>query len=190
MAIVSIRVLVRFEFPSGTVRLWDGSGPYLDQDGNIWKGAIIADGLDTVEQALNGEASTLVMGASAVAPETADIAWQEYVDGDVIGSRVQLLIQDQDEYDQPVGDPEVRFTGTVDNITFADEVGGETINSTVLIECVNRFSLRNLNSGQVISDTDQKARSAILNPMAPPDRIAERIPKLNDKTIEWPRYKS
>lgn len=188
MAIRSIRILCQLSFPSKTVRLYDGSGPFMDGDGNVWQGLIVNDGLDVIESALNGEAYTLNLGLSGVPTDIANIAYQEAEDGDVIGSVVRLLIQDCDENDQPVGSPEVRFTGTIDNIVFDDTVQGENPVSTVLIECTNRFALRNLSSGSVLSDVDQKARSAVLNPEADPDRMCERIPLLADKTVQWPRF--
>lgn len=188
MTVASIRILCRLDFPSKTVRLWDGSGPYLDAAGNVWQGMVLRDGLDVIESALNGEAYTLSLGLSGVATDIADIAYQETEDGDVIGARVLLMIQDCDAFDQPVGDPDIRFTGLIDNIVFDDAVSGDNPVSTVTIECVNRFTLRNLVSGSVLSDIDQKARSARINPGAAPDRFAERIPGLADKTIQWPRF--
>lgn len=177
-------------FPNKTLRLFDGSGPYLDASGFIWKGVTINDGLDIVEHAINAEASTLSMGVSGIGPDTANLAWQDTEAGDVIGSRVEILIQGCDQYDQPVGAPEIRFVGTIDNIMFDDTAQEETISSTVMIECSNRFGLRNLASGMVLSDADQKTRSAVLNPTASPDRIAERVPELMDKTIRWPVFRS
>jgi len=186
MAIASIRILVEAAFPSKTVRLYDGSGPFMDGNGNIWRGMIVLEGLDSIESALNGEAYTLNLGLSGIPTDVADIGYQETEDGDVIGSIVRILIQDCDETDQPVGSPEVRFTGTIDNIVFQDAVSGDNPLSSVMIECTNRFSLRNTRSGSVLSYIDQKARSEILNPGAPTDRMCERVPVLGDKTIRWP----
>jgi hypothetical protein len=141
-----------------------------------------------VESALNGEAYTLALGVSGVATDIANIAYQEADAGDVIGATIQLMIQDCDEMDHPVGDPQVRFNGSIDNILFDESVSGDNPVATVTIECVNRFTLRNLSAGSVLSDIDQKARSAKINPSAAPDRFAERVPLLADKTIVWPRF--
>lgn len=188
MTVASIRILCRLDFPSKTVRLYDGSGPYLDQDGHVWQGMVLRDGLDVVESALNGEAYTLALGVSGVSTDIANIAYEEMDAGDVIGATIQLMIQDCDELDQPVGSPEVRFTGLIDNILFDEGVDGDNPVATVTIECINRFSLRNISAGSVLSDIDQKARSAVLNPGANPDRFAERIPLMADKTVVWPRF--
>ncbi|MEQ1956019.1 hypothetical protein [Mesorhizobium sp. CN2-181] len=190
MAIRSIKILFVFYFPSKTVRLWEGSGPYLDLDGEVWIGVSLAEGgADIVEAAINGEESRITVGVSGVAKALADIAWREVEAGDVVGSEMQILIQDCNEYDDPVGNPEVRWTGTVDNPIFDDTASEQGIRSLVALECVNAFDMRGINAEDVISDTAQKARSAILNPGANPDRVCERMPKLNDKTIQWPRFR-
>lgn len=188
MAIKALRVLVQFDFPSGTFRIWDGSGPYIDGDGHVWRGAGNLPNLDAVESALNAEAAMLEISLSGVDPTTADIAWAETEAGDVIGSTVRILIQPCDESDQPVGSANVRLTAAVDNIRFDDAVAGDEATSTVTVECTNRFNLRNLVSGSVLSDVDQRARSAVLNPGAPGDRFAERVPLLADHTIHWPNW--
>lgn len=188
MAISSLRILVRFDFPTGTVRLWDGSGPYIDAAGDVWRGTGITDGLDVIEQALNGEVFSFDMGVSGLDPSVANLAWADYQAGDVIGSAMQILLQSCDKYDQPVGTPRVRFTGRVDNIRFSDVAADSGIVSSVVITCINRFALRRTTAGSVLSDIDQKARAAVINPEADPDRFCERVSLLIDKTIDWPRF--
>jgi hypothetical protein len=188
MAIKSIRVLALMEFPSKTIRLWDGAGPYLDPDGEIWTGCAINDGLDQIESALNGEASTLTLSLSSLDPRVSELAFTDLEAGNVIGGRVQILIQPCDEWDQPDGDAEVRFTGTIDNMPMDDTVSNDQIVSTVTLEITNRFDLRTLVSGAVLSDVDQRARSAVLNPGGTADKFVERIPGLADKSIVWPRF--
>lgn len=188
MAIKSIRVLCLMQFPAKTIRLWDGSGPYMDTDGEIWRGVVLNEGLDQIESAMNGEAATLMLSLSGVDGAISDLAYEDLTAGNVIGSKVQILIQPCDEWDQPIGPAEVRFTGTVDNMPSDDAVSGDQIVSNIVLEIVNRFDLRALTSGAVLSDVDQKARSAILNPGAPSDRFAERITGLADRSIVWPRF--
>lgn len=189
MAIKSIKVLCLMHFPNDKIiRLFDGSGPYMDRDGEIWTGVAINEGLDQIETALNGEASTLTLSLSANDPRVSDMAFEDFEQGHVIGGKVQILIQPCDEWDQPVGDAEVRFTGTIDNMPMEDTVSGDQINSMVSLEITNRFDLRALVNGSVLSDVDQRARSAILNPGAPADRFCERVPAMVDKQIRWPRF--
>lgn len=184
----SIRILCELGFASTTERLWDGSGPYVDGDGNVWRGCASITGLDVVEAAINGEAYTLEIALTGVPSDIATLAWQDYDAGEVIGASVRLMIQPCDEYDQPNADPQVRFTGTIDNIRFDDTAQEKEIVSAVIVECTNRFSLRRVTSGSVLSDTDQRARSARINPSGNPDRFCERVPLLRDKQIAWPRF--
>lgn len=189
MAIKSLKVLVRFTFPDETVtRLHDGAGPFLDTNGDLWLGACLTEGLDEIEMAMNGEAATLMLGVSGLAPDGAGLAFDEMEDGNVIGGKVQLLLQGMDAWDQPTGAPEVKFTGTIDNMPMADTSTEDGTISSITLEITNRFSVRRLTSGAVLSDVDQRARSAQLNPSASSDKFAERIPGLSDKAIRWPRF--
>lgn len=190
MAFKSIKILCRIEFPDGSVfRFWDGSGPYLDAEGDLWEGAWLAEGtLDQIEAAMNGEASTLNLTMSAVGVEAVHLAYEDLEAGNVIGGKVQILTQPLDAWDQPDGDAEVEFTGRIDNMPSSIAAQGDNQISTITLEVVNRFDLRALVSGAVLSDVDQKARAKLLNPTAPLDRFCERIYLLIDKTVRWPRF--
>lgn len=191
MTTKSIRILVRFDWPNGVVsRLWDGAGPLVDVDGYVWQGLRLLEGLDDIEHAMNGEAYTLSMALSGASANWSDVAWEDYQDGNIIDGGVRLLIQPCDQWDQPQGSPEVRFTGIVDNIKFEEFVQNRQPHSTITVDCRNRFTLRRVSNGAVLSDTDQRARSAILNPSAPPDRFAAHVPKMRDRNLIWPRYTS
>lgn len=185
----SLRILAKMDFPSQTIRFWDGSGPYMDDDGHIWRQTILADGvIDQIESAINAEAYTLPLTLSGIPTDISNIAWKETDDGDVIGSMFTLYVQECDDLDQPVGAAEVVFSGIVDDIDFADQASGENSISSVTIYIRNRFTLRMLTSGVTLSDVDQKARSAVLNPGAPADRACDRMPELVDVSIKWPAW--
>lgn len=188
--IKSLRVLAQLDFPSKVVRLWDGSGGiFVDLDGNTWRPCVLTESaLDQIELAINAEAFTLSLTLSGIDQELSNVIWSDYQDGEVIGTRVRILIQDCDQYDQPVGSPDIKFTGTIDDIIFDDAATNDQILSTITVEITNRFTLRTLTNGAVLSDVDQKARSAVLNPSAPPDRFCERIPLQIDNTIRWPNW--
>jgi hypothetical protein len=187
--IKSLRILMRLDFPSDTVRLWQGSGPYLDRKGKIWRCCVISESaLDQIESAINAEAFTLELGLSGIDETISSIAWREYEEGQVIGAKAQIIIQPCDENDQPVGDEEVVFTGTIDNLRFNEAVSGDEIVSDIIAEITNRFTLRTVTSGAVLSDVDQRARAAVLNPTANPDRFCERVVGLSERTINWPAW--
>ncbi len=170
--------------------MWDGSGgPFVDADGNKWRACVLTeDALDQIEMAINAEAFTLSLNISGIDVEASNRIWADYEAGEIIGSRMRILLQALDEFEQPNGSPEVKFTGTIDDIIFDDAASGDQIISTITVEITNRFTLRTLTSGSVLSDVDQKARSAVLNPGAPLDKFCERIPLLLDKTISWPNW--
>ncbi|MEZ2132462.1 MULTISPECIES: hypothetical protein [unclassified Sinorhizobium] len=186
----SLRVLCQLDFPSKTVRLWDGSGgPFVDADGNIWRACVLTeDALDQVELAINAEAFTLSLKLSGIDQDASNTIWSDYQAGEIIGTRMRILIQELDDFDQPVGDAEVKFTGTIDDLIFDDVATADNIVSTVTVEVTNRFTLRTLTNGSVLSDVDQKAISKVINPSGTPDRFCERIPGLLDKTIAWPNW--
>ncbi|WP_439611509.1 hypothetical protein [Reyranella sp.] len=186
----SIRILCEFTWPTAAVsRLWDGAGPFMDGSGDVWAGCSLLDGLDEIEQAINGEATTLNMVLTGEGEAAGNLVWLGYSDEQIVGAIVRLLIQPCDENDQPIGDREVMFTGRIDNKLFDDSVIDERLRSTITVEVTNRFTLRRLKSGAVLSDADQRARSAAVNPEEEPDRFCERVPLLQDKTITWPRWR-
>lgn len=190
MALKSLRILCQVDLPSDTIRIWDGSGgPFMDADGYIWRSCILTeDALDTIEAAINAEAFTLSLVISGIDEKTSNSIWADYQAGTIKGSRFRLLVQKCDEYEQAVDAPSVKFTGRIDNLIFNDAVDGDEIRSSITVEITNRFTMRTLTSGAVLSDIDQKARSAVLNPGANPDLFAERVPLMRDRAIKWPSW--
>src|SRR5690606_22572353 len=78
MTIASLKILCEITFPDETIaRLWDGSAPYLDADGNLWRACALGEGLDVIEAAINGEAATLSLGLSGVDQQFSDLAWED-----------------------------------------------------------------------------------------------------------------
>jgi len=186
----SIAILVRMDWPSGAIdRLIDASGPWPDSDGNIWQGCELTDGLDAIEQAMNGDAFTLNLALMGVSVNISKPVWLSYNNDEIINARVRIYIQNCNEKDRPIGEPETKFTGRIDNVIFEDYSEDEEIISNIVLECTNRFTLRRIKNGAVLSDPDQKARSKVLNPTGNPDRFCERVYLLEDKTIVWPRWK-
>lgn len=190
MAIKSLRILCQVDLPSGPIRMWDGSGgPFVDNAGNIYRSCVLTeDAIDTIEMAINAEAFTLALVISGIDQKTSNSIWADYQAKIIKGSRMRIMLQACDEFEQPVGAPKIAFTGRIDNLIFTDVANNEGIRSSITVEITNRFTMRTLTSGAVLSDIDQKARSAFLNPGAPPDRFCERVPLLRDKTIRWPSW--
>nr|WP_245305724.1 hypothetical protein [Rhizobium leguminosarum] len=186
----SLRILCQVELPSGTLRFWDGSGgPFVDYEGDIYRSCIInEDALGQIEAAINAEAFTLSLVLSGIDETTSNSVWEDYQDGNIVGSNFRILLQRCDDYDQPTGDVKVKFTGKISNLNFVDQAGDTGIRSTIQVDVANRFTLRSVTNGAVLSDVDQRARARVLNPTAPDDRFCERIPGLKDKTVRWPNW--
>jgi hypothetical protein len=188
--LASLRILCQVDLPSGTLRFWDGSGgAFIDPDGDVYRSCTLTeDALAQIEAAINAEAFTLTLVLSGVDEDTSNKVWADYQAGNIVGSPFRVLLQKCDSTDQPTGSPIIRFTGTVANLNFVDQASGDNIRSTIQVDIANRFTLRSVTNGAVLSDVDQRARAKVSNPLAADDRFCERIPGLKDKTIRWPNW--
>ncbi len=190
----SLKILVDITLPDTVLRVWDGSGgAFVDDDGNIYRAAqFTEDALQNIEAAINGEAFTLTLALINIDTSTGDQIWDYDEINSVVGSPVVIKLQELDEFEQIVGEPEVKFTGTIDNMKVSDQADEEESRSVVMVDIVNAFTLRSVVNGQVLSDVDQKERSKRLNPSAwlagQFDRFCERVSSLREKTIRWPNW--
>lgn len=186
----SLRILLRFNWPDGQVtRYFDGAGPFVDSEGDVWKGAgLLTGSLDAIEQAINGDAASLSLTLSGVSAEAGDALWDYCQAGGFIGATLQISILACNDDDQPVGSARVVYSGRLDNAIFDEAVSDGRPVANVTVSVTNKFTLRRHANGAALSDADQRARSAVLNPGAAPDRFAERVPLMFNKTVVWPRF--
>lgn len=190
----SLRILIEITLPDRILRLWDGSsGAFVDDDGNIYRAAqFTEDALQNIEAAINGEAFTLSLSLINIDKSTGDAIWDYDEMNSVIGSSVVIKIQELGDLEQIIGEPDVKFTGTIDNLEVSDQVVDNAPRSVVSIDVVNAFTLRVLTNGAVLSDVDQRERSRLLNPVAwlegRFDRFCERVSEMLSKTIRWPNW--
>lgn len=185
------RILFRFDWVNGNIsRLWLGDGVYSDGDANVWLGSALVDdgGLEELQQALNGEVGGFSFGLSGVSLETSGVVWQYYQDGNLVGSIVRVLIQACDQDMRPAGPLRTVFGGDINNVVFSRTATEKETLATVTVQASNKFLLRRSVSGGVMSDVDQRAYSALINPGADPDRFAERVTLMQNKKIVWPRF--
>jgi hypothetical protein len=161
----------------------------VDTAGLIYRSCILTeDALSSIEVAINAEAFTLSLAISGIDEDTSNSIWTDYQAGNIVGSAFRVLLQQCNDFDQPFGAMKVRFTGRISNLNFVDQVNGDAIGSTVQVDVANRFTLRSVTNGAVLSDVGQRARGRIIAPTAPDDRFCERIPGLKDRTIRWPNW--
>ncbi|WP_310622486.1 hypothetical protein [Flexibacterium corallicola] len=187
----TIKILVLIDFPDEPVRLWSGSGPYIDADGAHWRGAgeLPQQALQQLEYAFAGEAVQMDFAMSGIPQDIAQIGFEETKKKDLIGSKFQVLLQDCDGYHQPLEtSPKVVFTGRVADFRFKDKVGDVGPIYELIMSVANRNLRRRMTDGSVLSDINQRSRASLLNPHAPSDKFCERVPLLADQTIVWPRF--
>lgn len=186
------KLLMRFDWPDGRItRLLNGTGPYMDPDGKLWRGAGLVDGsLDAIDKAINGDAASLPLTLSGVSAETGDAIWNFYQVGNLKGAQFRILFQFCDSNDQPTSKPPlILFWAIVDDVIFdTNTTESDEISDTVTAQLVNRFTLRRNSNGSVMSDADQRIFSKNLNPAGTPDRYAERVVLMQNKTRVFPRY--
>lgn len=194
MTFRNIMILVAMHFPTGTARFWFGSHTYVDEDGNHWRpaGVLPAAALAKLQYAFSGEATTMDMGLSGVDQQIADLAYEETQESDVIGSKVQILLQSCDQYFQPLPPgPIVKFTGEVIDLKFRKRAVNDRdkpqILHNVTLVVGNAFHARKSRRNAVLSDADQRAYSLKVNPDLPPDLSCGRITLMSEQTIPWPR---
>lgn len=190
----SARTLIKISWrdeAESVSRLFLGSALFVDGDGDVWGGAGELSGLDNLDHAISGEAAGLNFTLSGVPSELADRAWLSFTNEEIVGSEVKVYEQRCHVVtDQPVGDMETLWTGTIDDIMFDDRATDEGVVSSIMVEVTSRFSVRRVRSGLTLSDVDQRARSAVINPGANPDRFCERAPLLRQRTVRWPQWAS
>ncbi len=188
-----VKILMKMEFPQGAARFWFGSGTHLDANGDHWRAAgdLPKESLTAIQYAFSGEASVMNVGLSGISQDIADLAYEETQEDDVIGSKVQVLLQPCDQNFEPVSDPVVKFTGEVIDLNFrraaVEDQGQPHILHEVTLVVANAFHARKSRRNAVLSDSDQKAYSRKVNPTLPADLSCERITLMNGQTIPWPR---
>jgi hypothetical protein len=191
----NIRILFDVHLPDRVLRVYSGTGRgFHDYDGNRYNPSNIgAESLKNIEAVVNGTSQTLSFQLTGLPLHIVDEIWQYDDTTTVIGGKFVIKTQLCDDRSQPIAMPKIVFTGKIDNLTAEDaavesEDEGDSVQSVVTVEVVNRFTLRNQTSGSVLSDVDQKERSKLLNPFAALDRFLERITMLLNKTVKWPNW--
>lgn len=190
-----IRILFDVHLPDKVLRVYSGTGRnFYDFGGDHYNPSNIgAESLSNIQAVVNGAAQTLSIQLTGLPIHIIDDIWQYDDTTPIQGGKFVIKTQMCNERSQPVAEPKIVFTGIIDNLTAEDaavenEDEGDSVQSVVTVEVVNRFTLRSQTSGSVLSHVDHVARSLILNPLAALDRFCERISTLLNKTIRWPNW--
>lgn len=181
---VDVAWLVRFDFTSETMRLWNGNGQLETVDGAVWEGIGQLGGVSGIEQAVNGEAPQATFTLSGIDADIMRLARDEF-EAQVKGRLVYVLIQffgvdDEDDPDnqRPLDAPYSLWCGRILSPTFTLDANGER---SVSIAAESLFSLRSRPNYAMYTDADQRRRF-------PGDRGFEFVGSLINKVVTWPDY--
>ncbi|TDT94925.1 hypothetical protein DFO45_2683 [Azorhizobium sp. AG788] len=173
--VVRMSVLIHFDFLSGPVRCWPGTGPIVS-GGHTWTGlpfelVTINPGTPSVD----GAAEAMSVTVSGVSPLFVSKALAEA--SDAIGRRLQMFMQFFDADWQPLDGPISLRRGKMTGFSGSDS-GPKT--RTLTVNAEGPFTARGRPPATYLSSTTQQARF-------PGDRGCEFLPGLQNKEVVWPK---
>ena len=177
-AAVRLGTLLRLDFASGTLRLWEGAGELETLDGHSWLGHGGLVNVSDAELAAGFFASTYSVSLSGLPDEFTDIysramAQEEEVKGRAIVASLQVFGADW----QPLGLPVALWAGVMDKLTFDKAAGSRTVS----LQCETPFVTRRKPRYGFLTDEDQQ-RSY------PGDRGLRFASAAAEKQLTWPQY--
>ena len=180
---VECAALVRFDFTSETMRLWQGFGNLVTSDGAVWQGLGQFGSMSGIEQAVNGEAPEATFTLSGVDANILRLARDEF-SAEVLGRKAYVLIQffgvddvDDPDNQRPLDAPYPVWCGRCLSPTFTIQQDERSVN----ISAESLFSLRSRPQFAMYTDSDQQRRFT-------GDRGFEFIGSLVSKVVAWPDY--
>lgn len=176
--------LVRFDFTSETIYLWNGNGLLDTRDGNKWQGLGNLGALSGIEQAINGEAPQATFTLSGIDAQIVRLARDEF-EAEVLNRQVYVLIQffGVDDPEDPgnqrlLDSPFPVWSGKCLSPTFTMSNDGKR---SIDIDAESLFSLRSRPQWAMYTDADQQRRY-------PGDEGFEFVGSLVNKVVTWPDY--
>lgn len=169
-----LALLLKFDFVSGTKRVYTGFGPLTTLDGQQWDGVgdvISVDGLSVAVGGAAPEGRIIASGVSAQLLATAIGEESEYE-----RRPLSIFLQAFDGQTL-IGNPLPFGLRLMTSM----EVQREADRRTIAINHESIFISRNSPAASSYSDRDQQRRY-------PGDRGCERVPLLINKTERWPDY--
>lgn len=177
------------------VRAWVGFGDCdgginaLDAEDNVYQGLGEIKDIPDLENVINGKASRVVFQLDGLSAEGLQVADDD--DDSFMRKLVTVGLASFDSNWQKNSDIFWLWWGFGDTVmiqTASGESGG-AITGTVGLSVGSIFTNRRRPSYSHLSDADQKARSAILNPLGNPDKICERTILYSQGVNKpWPRF--
>lgn len=174
--VVRAALLARFDFVSGTERVWAGEYTLTTSDGYEWKGMGKFGSVDGLSARTDLAADQLTFALSGVDADLVGIAKNSAAE--VRGQPCYVYIQFFDESWAVLDAPFPIRYGIMDQMRYA-ATGPSTRKITLTAEGI--FAARNSAPYAYYTDSDQKARHA-------GDTFLALITTLQAKQITWPDY--
>lgn len=172
---VRAAILARFDFASGTDRVWSGFEERTF-GGYPWKGMGRFGSVDGLSTRSDLAAEKITFKLSGVWPELVTIAKQQSTE--VKGRPCYVYLQFFGEDWQTLDSPIAIRSGIMDQMTY-EATGPDTRTITLTAESI--FAARNSAPFAFYTDRDQNARF-------PGDRGLELIAGFVNKNVAWPRF--
>ena len=167
--------LVKMEFKSETVRLWEGTG-------NLKIGSDVYSSLDRglleiseIEVPLGDVAPQYRVSITGVNP--ADVARARNASEEVQGRPITIYRQHFDDDTKTLGDPLVMLLGVMDVI----RVRGSVASASVEVTVETPFTRRAVPPFGWLTSSDQ-------NGLFPGDRGLDFVPRMVSKDVAWPVF--
>ncbi|MCS0497858.1 hypothetical protein NVS89_22465 [Ancylobacter sp. MQZ15Z-1] len=177
--LVRCGILVRFDFPTGAVRLWNGARALRTNDGYLWSGLRVVGDISGLGQSVNGAAAPLDLTVSGV-----DADFAAKVKGDRANWYDAVVIvfwQFFDESWQPLDLPMPFRFAQLKTMTASRSWDDSNMRHvyTVSVRAEGPFINNRRPRHGFYTDADQKARS-------PGDRFFDRVAGIEGRVINWP----
>lgn len=171
--IVRCDLLVKFDFASGAMRLWQGWGTLSTLDGHDWQGIGQLGQIGDLESTIAGNAPQATFNLSGVDP--AIMAHAMNTSDEVYGRDVNVYIQFFDFQFKPLDEPYVAWAGTMDVMHVK-----QTVDTCVIeLTAESIFFRRSSPPLGTLSDRDQRR-------FYPDDHGLVIMPGMVARTVLWP----
>lgn len=170
--------LVRFDFKSESLRLWEGGhGTLRTADGQMWAGAGQLGQIGDIESSIGGTAPSVEFSLSGVDPTV--LAKALSASDEVKGRLVEVYLQHFNEDWSPLDGLYQTFSGIMDRMPVSAPPGSPTRTIKLVAETI--WTQRGFAPFSFISDRDQKR-------LYPGDRGCEQVAAMASKSIQWPVF--
>jgi hypothetical protein len=170
--VVRLDLLVRFDFASGPMRLWQGFGTLRTNDSNTWQGIGQLGQISDLESAIGGTAPQARFTLSGVDPTILANALDAQ---EIYGRDCDVYMQFFDDSFNCLDNPYVVWAGLMDTVRITQSV--DTCQVELSAETI--FARRAKPPLGMLSDREQQS-------FFPGDNSLAGIPALMSKTSIWP----